>query len=190
MKSFSIYTLYSQEKNYIFSIWNKKLFWFNTTKKPEKTNGITDGTILSVIITDGHNSVSKSVGIYRPFHQRGIQFVWKYATAWWRQMILLMKWPRDSNWDSCTVTLHCSRRNHWWNHRQNEAVGDSIRKNHYIPAHLPTLSSSVSPSSSFPSHLSPSKLQPTSLPSQLSTILNTSTQVNFLYLIRGHNIRF
>jgi len=185
---------------------------FFTTRKPEKTNRITDGNIPSVIITDGHNSVSNSVGIYqrpisigetvgiyrgkysigiyRPFRRWGIQFVWKYATAWWRQMILPMKLPRNSNWDSRTVTWHCYRRNHRWNHRQNVSVGDSIRKNHYIPTHLPTLSSSVSPSSSFPSHLSPPKLQPTSLPSQLSTILNTSTQVNFLYLVRGHNIRF
>jgi len=144
----------------------------------------------SVIITDGHNSVSKSVDIYRPFRRRGIQFVWKYATAWWSQAILPTELPRDSNWDSRTVTWHFHRRKHRWNHRRNESVGDSIGKNHYIPTHLPTLSSSVSPSSSFPSHLSPPKLQPTSLPSQLSTILNTSTQVNFLYLVRGHNIRF
>jgi len=166
-----------------------------TTRKPEKTNGITDWTISSVIITDGHNSISKSVGIYRRtisvgiyrlFRRRGIQFVWKYVTMWWRQTILPTEWPRDSNWDSRSVTRHFHRRNH----RRNESVGDSIGKNHYIPTHLPTLSSSVSPSSSFPSHLSPPKLQPTSLPSQLSTILNTSTQVNFLYLVRGHNIRF
>jgi len=76
----------------------------NTTRKPEKSNGITDGNIPSVIYTDGHKSVSKSVGIYRRnhsvgnsvgryrrnmsvgiyrrFHRRHIQFVWKYATAW------------------------------------------------------------------------------------------------------------
>ena len=36
-----------------------------TTRKPEKTNGITNGNIPSVIITDGHNFVSKFVGIYR-----------------------------------------------------------------------------------------------------------------------------
>ena len=141
---------------------------------------------MSVIITDEHNSVSKSVGIYR----RGIQFVWKYATTWWRQTILPTELSRDSNWDSRIVTWHFHRRKHQWNHRRNKSVSDSIEKNHYIPTHLPTLSFSVSPSSSFPSHLSPPKLQPTSLPSQLSTILNTSTQVNFLYLVRGHNIRF
>jgi hypothetical protein len=28
LKTFSIYTLCSQEKNYIFSMWNKKPFWF------------------------------------------------------------------------------------------------------------------------------------------------------------------
>jgi hypothetical protein len=53
-----------------------------TTRKPEKTNGITNENILSVIITDGNNSVSTSVGIYRPFCRRGIQFVWKYTMAW------------------------------------------------------------------------------------------------------------
>ena len=75
-----------------------------TTRKPEKSNGITDGNIPSVINTDGHNSVSKSigiyqrnhsvgnavgiyrqnisVGIYRRLHRRNIHFVWKYATAW------------------------------------------------------------------------------------------------------------
>jgi len=66
-----------------------------TTRKPEKTNGITDRIFLSVIYTDENNSVSKFVGIYRRkkpvgetvgiyqrFHRRGIQFFWKYATAW------------------------------------------------------------------------------------------------------------
>jgi len=36
-----------------------------TTRKPEKNNEITDGIFPSVIYTDGNNSVSKSVGIYR-----------------------------------------------------------------------------------------------------------------------------
>ena len=138
--------------------------------------------LLSVIITDENNSISKSVGIYRrprsvgetvgiyrrkysvdiyrSFRRRVIQFVWKYATAWWCQTILPTEWPRDSNWDSRTMTWHCHRRNHQW----KESVGDSIGKNHYIPTHLPTLSSSVSPSSSFPSHLSPPNLQPTTHP--------------------------
>jgi hypothetical protein len=73
----------------------------HTTRKPEKSNGITDGIFLSVIYTDRNNFVSKSVGIYRRiysvgnsigiywrFRWRRIQFVWKYATAWWRQAIL------------------------------------------------------------------------------------------------------
>jgi len=164
----------------------------------------------SVIITDRNNSVSKSVGIYRrpkpvgetvgiyrrhisvgiyrQFRRRGIQFFLKYATAWWRQMILPTELPRDSNWDSRTVTWHCHRRNHRWNHRRITSVGDSIGKNHYMPTYLPTLSSSVSPSSSFPSHLSPPKLQLPSQtaakhPSQLSTILNTSTQVSYILYV-------
>ena len=55
-----------------------------TTRKPAKTNRITDGNISSVIITDGLNSISKSVGIYRPYLRRTIHIVWKDATAWWR----------------------------------------------------------------------------------------------------------
>ena len=96
-----------QEKR-IRNIFSSKCFFFlleiTTTRKPEKSNGITDGNIPSVINTDGHNSVSKSVGIYRRnhsvgnavgiyrqnisvgiyrrFHRRNIHFVWKYATAW------------------------------------------------------------------------------------------------------------
>jgi hypothetical protein len=81
--------------------------WYHTTRKPEKINRITDRIFLSVTITDGNNSVSKSigiyrrprsvgsVGIYRPFLRRGIQFVWKYATTWWRQTILPTEWPRE-----------------------------------------------------------------------------------------------
>jgi len=66
-----------------------------TTRKPEKTNEITDVNIPSVVITDGLNSVSKFVGIYRrtnsvgdtvgiyqPYLRRTIHFVWKDATAW------------------------------------------------------------------------------------------------------------
>jgi len=51
------------------------------------------------------------VGIYRWFCRWGIQFVWKYATTWWRQTILPKELSRDSNWDSCTVTWHFHRRN-------------------------------------------------------------------------------
>jgi len=67
----------------------------NTTRKPAKTNGITHRIFSSVILTDGNNSVSKSVGIYRqiksisnmvgiyqPYHRWPIQFVWKVATVW------------------------------------------------------------------------------------------------------------
>jgi hypothetical protein len=36
-----------------------------TTRKLEKSNGITEGIFSSVTYTDGNNSVSKSVGIYR-----------------------------------------------------------------------------------------------------------------------------
>jgi len=53
-----------------------------TTRKPVKTNGITNGIFPSVIITTKNNSISKSVGIYRPDLRRTIHFVWKDATAW------------------------------------------------------------------------------------------------------------
>jgi hypothetical protein len=42
-----------------------------TTRKLEKSNGIIDENIPSVINTDGHHSVSKSVGIYRRNHSVG-----------------------------------------------------------------------------------------------------------------------
>jgi len=38
---------------------------YNTTRKPEKSNGITDRIFPSVIYTDGNNSISKSIGIHR-----------------------------------------------------------------------------------------------------------------------------
>ena len=50
----------------------------DTTRKPEKTNEITDRNIQSVVITNELNSVLKSVGI----HRRTIHFVWEDATTW------------------------------------------------------------------------------------------------------------
>jgi len=110
------------------------IMWCSLSKNPEKINEIIDRNIPSVIIIDGNNFISKSagiyrrpqpidetvgiyrrnisIGIYRRFRRRGIQFVWKYATAWWHQMILPTDLSRDSNWDSRTVTWHCHRRNH------------------------------------------------------------------------------
>jgi hypothetical protein len=155
-------------------------FWKSidyTTRKSEKTNGITDKIFSSKFFTDGHNSVSKSVGIYRPYHRRTIQFFWKVATVRWRgfvQTMLPMKLPRDSNRDSRTVMWHFHQRNH----RRTRSVGDAIGKSQYIPT-LPTLSSSVSPSSSA-SHLSPPKLQPTTYPN--SPIFSTQT-LKFLILL-------
>jgi len=94
------------------------------------------------------------------------------------QMILPTELPRDSKWDSRTMTWHFYRRNH----RQNMSVGDSIGKSQYIPT-LPTLSSSVSPSSSpssSPSHLSPLKLQPTT---HLISPLFSTQALKFLILL-------
>jgi len=171
-----------------------------------KTNGITDEIFSSVIITDGNNSISKSVGIYRwyksigdtvgiyrqnisvgiyrPDRWRPIKFVWKDVTVWWRgvfQMILPTEWLRDSNWDSRTVTWHFHRCNHLWKYRWIiPSVISSVKAIIYTPP-LPTPSSSVSPSSSFPSHLSPPKLQPTTHPnSHKFLILCTWSQYLFL----------
>jgi len=67
--------------------WNwkrlQKSCW-RTTRKPEKTNRIIDGNTPLIVITNELNSVSKYVGIYRPYLRRIIHFVWKDATAWWR----------------------------------------------------------------------------------------------------------
>jgi hypothetical protein len=136
-----------------------------TTRKSAKTNGNTDGNIPLGIFADGYNSVSKFVGIYRLYRRWTMQCFWKVAAVWWHgffQTILPTELLRDSNRDSRIVTWHFHRRNHWQVYRQNVSIGDSISKSHYIPT-LPTLSSSVSASSS-PSHLSPPKLQPTTHP--------------------------
>jgi hypothetical protein len=75
-----------------------------TTRKPAKTNRITDVIFSSVILTDGNNSISNSVGIYRqhnsvgdpisiyrrhifvgiyqPYRLQPIQFVWIDVTVW------------------------------------------------------------------------------------------------------------
>ena len=100
------------------------------------------------------------------------------------QTILPTEWPRDSNWDSCTVTWHCHQRNH----RRNVSVDDSISKNHYIrplcrhslPLFLLLLLFFFF---FFPIPPLPSQTA-TNHPSQLSTILNTSTQVSYtLYVV-------
>ena len=94
------------------------------------------------------------------------------------QTILPMEWPRDSNRDSPTVTWHFHQRNHRWNHRRIHSVGNSIGKSHYIPT--PSAKTFVSPSFSFPSHLSPPKLQPTTHPN--SPLFSTQA-LKFLILL-------
>jgi len=42
-----------------------QLVTLNTTRKSDNTNGITDGKVLSVKLTDGNNSLEKSVWISR-----------------------------------------------------------------------------------------------------------------------------
>ena len=175
----------------------------STARKSENTIGITDKIFLLVIFNDGTNSVSNSVGIYRRIYSIGetVGIYWpslrqsrnlflKVATAWWRrffQKILPMEISRDSNPDSRSATWHFHRWNHRRIYRRKVSVGDSIGKSQYMLT-LPTLSSSVSPSSS-PSHLSPLPSQTTTKhPSQLSPLLNTSTQVSYTF-VHGHNIR-
>jgi len=157
--------------------------------------------------TNGNNSVSKSVGIYRRIYsisnsvgiyrrnmfigiyrrnmfigiyrrccRRSIQFVWKYTTAWWRQAIL----PTD-------ITEGFKLRQQYSDVALSptESLTEYVRRwcRRKKPLYtLPTLSSSVSPSSSFSSHLSPPKLQPNTHP-KLSTILNTSTQVSYILYV-------
>jgi len=91
--------------------------------------------------------------------------------------------PRDSNWDSRTVTWRFHRRHH----RQNTSVGDAVGKNHYIPPSPDTLFLCFS----FFFFLIPP------LPSQTAAKHPSQTlhysqheHSSFLYLVRGHNIRF
>jgi len=165
-----------------------------------KTNGLTDIIFSSAIFTDENNSISKSVeiyqqrtsvgdtvgiylqtysvDIYRSYCRRTIQFFWKVVTMWWRgfffQTILLTEWPRDSNQDIHTVTWHFHRWNHRRVYRRKCSVNDSIGKSHYFSFFflIPPL-----PSQTVANH-----------PSQLSPLLNISTQVSYTF-VRGHNIR-
>ena len=179
----------------------------STTRKPEKTNGITDGNIQSVVITDELNSVSKSDGIYDGLTPSEIRSVYtdgnipsvytdrisdglyilfgkmqRRGDVEFVQTILPMEWPRDSNWDSRTVTWHCHR----WNHRRNISVGDSIGKNHYIHPlcrHSPLFLLLLL---SHPTSPLPNCSQP-----PIPTLhYFQHKHSSFLYLVRGHNIRF
>jgi len=162
-----------------------------TTRKPEKSNGITDRIFPSIIYTDGNNSVSKSVGtyvgiyrrnisigIYQRFRRWSIQFVWNIRNG----MVMSGDFT-DGNYRGIQTEIAIQ-----WRGAFTDGITDGSNQS-VIPSektiictHLPTLSSSVSPSSSFPSHLSPPKLQPnTHL--KLSTILNTSTQVSYILYV-------
>jgi len=163
-----------------------------TTKKPEKSNGITDGIFSSVIYTNENNSVSKSVGIYRRNQsvgdtvgiyrqkysvgiyrrcsRRSIQFVWNIRNG----MVTSGDFT-DGNYRGIQTEWRGAFTN-----GSNPSMIPSEKT--IICTHLPTLSSFVSPSSSFPSHLSPPKLQPNTHP-KLSIILNTSTQVSYILYV-------
>ena len=94
------------------------------------------------------------------------------------------KLPRDSNWDSRTVTWHCHRRNHRWKYRRIDSVGDSIGTSHYI--HNPSTDTLFLCFSFFFFLIPPLPSQTAANhPSQvLSPILNTSTQVSYtLYVV-------
>ena len=97
------------------------------------------------------------------------------------------KVPRDSNCDSRTVTWRCHRRHHRRNHRRKESVG----KNHYKHPSADTLILCFS-FFFFP-------IPPLPLPNSSQTAAKHPSQTlhysqhehsSFLYLVRGHNIRF
>ena len=141
-----------------------------TTRKSEKTNGITDGlnsVSKSVGIYRRTNSVgdtvgiyrwNMSVGIYRPYLRRTIHFVRKNAMVWWRG-----------------------------------AFSDDFIDGMY-PSVIPSVKTIIyTPSADilflcfsfffFPIPPLPSQTAANHL-SQLSTILNTSTQVSYtLYVV-------
>jgi hypothetical protein len=95
------------------------------------------------------------------------------------QMILPTEWLRDSNWDSHTVTWHCRRR--------NVSVGDSIGKNHYIhPLNRYSLPLFLLLLLSHPT----SPLSNCSQPPIPTLHYSQHKHSSFLYLVRGHNIRF
>jgi len=173
------------------------MVWSFTTRKPEKSNGI----------TDGNNSVSKSVGIYRRNHSVGNAVgIYRRNDSvgiyhWFTDRIYISsgntqrhgdvrrfywwKVPRDSNCDSRTVTWRCHRRHNRRNHRRKESVGDSVRKSHYMHPSADTLILCFSffffPIPPLPSQ-TPPKLQSNTHP-KLSTILNTSTQISYILYV-------
>jgi len=59
-------------------------FTLNTTRKSAKTNEITDVFFLSVIFTDGYNSVSNVVGLYRQTFAVGSNYRPHYSVGIYR----------------------------------------------------------------------------------------------------------
>jgi len=95
------------------------------------------------------------------------------------------KLPRDSNWDSHTVTWHCHRQNH----RRSTSIGDSVGKNHYMHPSADTLFLCFSffffPIPPLPSQTTaplPNCSQ-TRIPNSPLYILNTSTQVSYILYV-------
>ena len=161
-----------------------------TTRKPEKSNGITDGNISSVIYTDGHNSVSKSVGFTDGIYiSSGNTQRHGDVRRFYRRKV-----PRDSNCDSRTVTWRFHRRHHRRNHRRKHrrkySVDDSVEKKHYMHPSADTLFLCFSFFFFFPIPPLPSQTaaplpncSQTPIPNSPLYILNTSTQVSYILYV-------
>jgi hypothetical protein len=176
------------------------------TRKPEKSNGITDGIFPSVIYTDGNNSVSKSIGIYRQNKSVGDTIgIYRWYTDGVADGVYsssgnmqrcgdvrrFYRWklPRDSNWDSRTVMWHCHRQNHRRNNRQSTSISDSVGKNHYMHPSADTLFLcfsffffAIPPLPSQTAAPLPNCNQ-TPIPNSPLYILNTSTQVSYILYV-------
>jgi len=137
------------------------------------TEGITDG-IFSLVYTDrfgdGIYSLSGNTqrhGDVRRFYRRKV--------------------PRDSNCDSRTVTWRCHRQHHRRNHRRIPSVGDSVGKNHYMHPSADTL---ILCFSFFFFPIPPLPSQTAAKHPSQTLHYSQHEHSSFLYLVRGHNIRF
>ena len=129
----------------------------------------TDGNIPSVYTVDFTDDIYSSSGNT----QRHGDVRWFYRR----------KVPRDSNCDSRTVTWRCHRRHHRW----NDFVGDSVGKSHYMHPPADTL---ILCFSFFFFPISPLPSQTAAKHPSQTLHYSQHEHSSFLYLVRGHNIRF
>ena len=180
-----------------------------TTRKPEKTNGITDGIFPSVIITDGNNSVSNSVGIYRQ-HKPVSETVGIYRRfrRLFRRYIPTVSpmgyiYSLSGNMQRRGDVRRFYRRNYrgiqteiavQWRGTVTDGITDGV-----LPSVIPSEKTIICPRicrHSLPLFLLLLLSHPTSpLPNCSQTPIPTlhysqHEHSSFLYLVRGHNIRF